>query len=130
MSTIQDIYISPTAHSPEVEFKFSNNCLRLCGESFPENAKAFYAPIFDALICYLKDGHQKTINLDFDLKYFNSATTRLIYKMFEYLSNSVNDFNHIINIIIHLEEGDDMIHDFFQEMKKEYSNLNFQEKSK
>jgi SiaC family regulatory phosphoprotein len=127
MHTIQNIYIPSSNHSPEIDFNFSENKIKIYGESFPENAKAFYAPIFDSLSNYLRENHKKTIFVDFGLKYFNSATTRLIYKMFQYFSDSVNDFDHQVEITVHLDEEDEMIRDFFSEIKNEYSNLIFHE---
>ena len=50
---MENLYIAPTPSSPEVDFKFDANRLGLRGESYPENAAAFYGDIIARLKNYL-----------------------------------------------------------------------------
>ncbi len=49
-----DTYHLPaTERTPEIIFDFAAHHLRLCGESYPEDAAVFYAPVFAVLAKYL-----------------------------------------------------------------------------
>jgi hypothetical protein len=48
-----NLKIAPTDRSPEVDFNFTKNRLKLKGESYPEDVATFYAPVFEALDKYL-----------------------------------------------------------------------------
>lgn len=50
---MDNFYIAATSTSPEVDFRFDQNVLTLRGESYPENAAAFYAPVIEQLRTYL-----------------------------------------------------------------------------
>ena len=50
---MENLYLAATADSPEVDFRFDTHELTLKGESYPENAAAFYGSIIRQLHDYL-----------------------------------------------------------------------------
>jgi hypothetical protein len=72
-----------------------DNTLQLIGESYPENAIVFYAPIIDWV--KNKISEQKEIKLIFKLNYFNTTSSKIIIDIFwlldEYEKNNKNSVN-------------------------------------
>ena len=122
---MNDIYIAATSDSPEVDFKFSSNLLNISGESYPENACEFFRPLLQALDSYLKSISKADIVFNFQLTYFNSASTKMIYNIFELLNESVHaNTNHIVLNWYHDEE-DDTILEFGLDVQEDFQFLDF-----
>jgi hypothetical protein len=124
----KDIRIERTSLSPEVDFRFSQNFLALRGESFPENAMAFYAPLFASVMSYLKETPAKEIAFEFALTYFNSATTRLLHKLFGQFNEAAQSAGHVIRVEVVRESDDSMIEEFFNDIVEDYGHLSFAER--
>lgn len=72
MSIIQ---MEATASTPQILFDPNRALLEMTGESYPENALAFYDPLIDALQAYLKKpGTALTIELR--LSYMNTSSIK------------------------------------------------------
>jgi hypothetical protein len=121
---MNDIYIARATHSPEVDFQFSNHVLTMTGEAYPENANEFFHPILLGLESYLKSVDSQDIEFNFRLTYFNSASTKMLYSMFELLNESACKNNRIILNWYHDEE-DDTILEFGEGMQDDYKALDF-----
>jgi len=85
---MDNLYIAATATSPEVDFRFDQHSLLLRGESYPENAAAFYAPIIEQLRTYLAGCVDTVITIDVVLTYFNSSSTKMLFSMFDALDDA------------------------------------------
>ncbi len=87
-----EIYKSQeTASEPKVELDPNNHTILLEGESRPEDVTSFYAPIMEWLEEYesfLKSAgkDQTEINCKFNLDYFNSASSKSILDIIEFLA--------------------------------------------
>lgn len=121
---MQDIYIACTPDSPEIHFQFSSDTLRMRGEAYPENASEFFAPVLAGLSQYLDSVDNRDIEFNFGLTYFNSASTRMLYRLFELLHESACTRNRITLNWCHDEE-DDTILDFGSEVKDDFPALDF-----
>ena len=67
-----NLAIAATAATPEINFLFDRHWLSLRGESYPENAQAFYGPILEAVQHYLAQLTATPITVEVQLAYFNS----------------------------------------------------------
>lgn len=76
---MENLYIPATPSEPEVDFRFDSHSLTLKGESFPENAAAFYVPIIAAVESYLAGRSDTTIQVNVTLAYFNSSSTKMLF---------------------------------------------------
>lgn len=120
---MQDLYIAPTAETPEVAFLFSENKLTLQGESYPENAMAFYAPLRAGLQNYLAQlSAQSPVEMHFSLKYFNSSSTKLLRSLISLLNDAAKDGKQITAHWYHDPE-DDMMMEFGEDLQDEFGAL-------
>ena len=76
---IPNLMLPATAETPEIAFLFDRHQLSLRGESYPENAQAFYGPILAAVDQYLRSLTNTAITVDVQLAYFNSSSTRFCW---------------------------------------------------
>lgn len=121
---MENLYIAATPSSPEVSFDFAHHRLSIRGESYPENAAAFYGEIIKSLRDYLALCIESNITVDIALAYFNSSSTKMLFNMFEAFNDAQNVGNHITVNWYHDEE-DDTILEFGQELSDDFPELAF-----
>jgi len=121
---MDNLYIAATATSPEVDFRFDQHLLSLTGESYPENAAAFYTPILQQLHAYLATCEGATITTNVALAYFNSSSTKMLFSIFEALDRSVQSGNRVLMNWYHDEE-DDTIFEFGEELQADFKAIDF-----
>jgi len=92
---MDNFYIEATATSPEIDFRFDQNLLSMKGESYPENAAAFYAPIVQQLRAFLASKEGATITANIALAYFNSSSTKMLFSIFDALDQAANSGNAV-----------------------------------
>ena len=116
---MENLYIPATASEPEVDFRFDTHSLTLKGESFPENAAAFYVPVIAAVESYLAGRSDTTIQVNVTLAYFNSSSTKMLFSLFEALHQAaqagamvVLDWYHDVDDETILEFGLELAEDF------------------
>jgi hypothetical protein len=85
---MQDLYIKPTANTPEVQFYPEQNKLKISGISTPEDVRALYYPVIEwvqIFISKLTKGEYKRYTDDdplifqIDLSYFNSTSAKFFF---------------------------------------------------
>jgi hypothetical protein len=121
---MDNLYIAPTATSPEVDFRFDEHSLSLAGESYPENAAAFYTPIIEQLRAYLAacDGAEITVNVA--LAYFNSSSTKMLFSIFDTLDHTAQSGNRVLLNWYHDDE-DETILEFGEELQADFKAIEF-----
>lgn len=121
---MENLFIEATEYTPKIFFDCTNNILEIRESSYPENASAFYAPIFSWLEEYFsqKEGGEVTVNIE--IIYFNSSSSRILLSFFDLLSEAV--FREIL-ITIHwiYEKGDEDMLEFGKEFQEDYRGLIF-----
>jgi hypothetical protein len=118
-----DLYIAATADSPEVDFRFSTNSLSLKGESYPENAAAFYDEIIARTRAFLANG-SGPVTIDVALAYFNSSSTKMLFNLFDTLNEAAERGTKIVLNWYHDSE-DDTIQEFGQELHDDFAAIEF-----
>lgn len=121
---MNDIHLTRTPQSPEVDFRFRENRLSMTGEAYPENANEFFRPLLNALEDYLASVDGQDIEFNFRLTYFNSAATKMLFNMFDLLNESAASSNRIILNWYHDEE-DDTILEFGEGIQDDFQALEF-----
>lgn len=94
------ISVSPTEHSPRVEFN-SNGKLLFEGRSILKNSIEFFKPLMDFVV-KLKS---ETVVFNINLEYFNTATSKNLFEIIRCLDS--NKHIQSFTIIWHFEEYDD-----------------------
>lgn len=77
---MEALIIQKTEDTPGVIFDPEKGIFKLTDRSLPENAIAYYKPVFEWLENYFKTPNDKTV-FDFKLEYFNTATAKQIAKL-------------------------------------------------
>ncbi|GAB7522810.1 DUF1987 domain-containing protein [Paraburkholderia sp. 2C] len=121
---MDNLYIAATATSPEVDFRFDQHALLLRGESYPENAAAFYAPVIEQLRTYLAGCVDATITIDVVLTYFNSSSTKMLFSMFDALDVAAQLGNRVL-MNWYRDEEDETIAEFGEELKSDFHAIEF-----
>jgi len=78
------LIIEPDLLTPRIVFDPSQGKFEISEKSLPEDALAFYLPIIKWLEKYSLSPNEET-NVDFKLEYFNTASSRMLYKLFSVL---------------------------------------------
>ena len=120
---MQNVYIDATSTSPEVAFNFSENLLLLRGESYPENASAFFGPIIEALRGYLEQTTDQVIEVIIELTYFNSSSTKVLFNIFDLLNTAAE--NNTVNLHWRYDEDDDTILEFGDDLHEDFPAINY-----
>jgi len=120
---MQNLHIDATSTSPEVAFNFSENLLLLRGESYPENASAFFCPIIEALRGYLEQTTDQVIEVIIELTYFNSSSTKVLFNIFDLLNTAAE--NNTVNLHWRYDEDDDTILEFGDDLHEDFSAMNY-----
>ena len=122
---MEDLYITPERDKPEIDFKFSQHHLVLRGESFPENAVSFYAPVVAALMNYLGRTHDTDITVDFELRYFNSSSTKILLNVFRMLDQASSNHNRV-HVNWRHDPDDDTVLEFGNDIASDFITLKYQ----
>lgn len=118
---MENLHIAATNESPEIDFRYSENRLSIRGESYPENAMAFYSPIRASLQNYL-DTATGGIEVDVALRYFNSSSTKII-RMLIAMLNTAAEAGKSAVVRWHHDPEDDMMAEFGLDLKEEFRAL-------
>jgi hypothetical protein len=121
---MDNFYIAPTPSSPEVDFRFDTHQLHLRGESYPENAAAFYGEVLAQLKAYLAAQDSRHIEVHIALAYFNSSSTKMLFNLIAALNDAVEAGNQIALHWYHDAE-DDTILEFGQELHDDFPAIAF-----
>ncbi|MHC8358657.1 DUF1987 domain-containing protein [Pseudomonas sp. LB3P81] len=123
---MDNFYIDATATSPEVDFRFDQNLLSIKGESYPENAAAFYAPIIHNLRSFLQGRERATITTNIALAYFNSSSTKMLFSIFDALDRAAQSGNQM-EVNWYHDEEDETIFEFGEELKADFTSIIFKD---
>ncbi|WP_276354587.1 DUF1987 domain-containing protein [Cohnella caldifontis] len=89
MVSIRHVYIEGTRSTPEVDFDPELHVLSIRGQSYPENAFAFYEPLLKWLDEYLADlNAESTVEIELQLPYINTTSTKCFLMMLEKLDEA------------------------------------------
>ena len=82
---MDNLILEGTKTTPNVNFSYEKGELLISGESYPENASAFY----EKLITWIKNyiSLTKEIKLSFKFVYFNTSSSKAILDIIELLEN-------------------------------------------
>jgi len=123
---MEPLFIAASPTSPEIDFRFDQHTLSIKGESYPENAAAFYGPVIARLQAWLEGCRDAGITVNVSLAYFNSSSTKMLFTFFEALNNAAMAGNQVRLNWYH-DEDDDTILEFGQELQDDFGALDFQD---
>ncbi|RLM27871.1 Fe-S oxidoreductase [Brenneria alni] len=137
---MDNLHIAGTPCTPTVNFEFDAHRLSLSGESYPENAAAFYRPLIAQIQDYLHlltAGNDVTEANDFitknlppaieihvSLVYFNSSSTKMLFSLFNEL-NQAAEKSLTIALHWYYDKDDDIAEEFGEELHIDFPALDF-----
>ncbi|MGB5866490.1 MAG: DUF1987 domain-containing protein [Arcobacteraceae bacterium] len=115
---MENLKIEATKYTPEIEMNKDTGIVSLVGKSYPENTFEFYEPVMKWLEDYFDGNAQEETVINFEIIYFNSSSSKLLFDLFD-LIEEMNDKSDIkINWFYDsenesaLEAGEDFKEDF------------------
>ena len=122
---MDNLHIPATGDTPEVDFRFDTHQLSLKGESYPENAAAFYGEVVRRLREYLAVLPAATVvTVDVALLYFNSSSTKMLFGLFDTLHAAAERGVSVVLNWRH-DPDDDTIEEFGAELRDDFPSLEF-----
>jgi len=101
---MEKLIIEPTLNSPRVILDPQKNQFEFSGESRPENVRNFYLPILEWLEKYAgelsgqdKSNRTISIQIQFNLEYFNSTSAKYILDVFKAI-NTMSDLGIEVSV--------------------------------
>ena len=77
--------VPATPSSPYINFDPDTMPFEIKGESYPENCWAFYGPMFDWLSSFFETANGAPVEIDMEIVYFNSSSSKTFMDLFEML---------------------------------------------
>jgi len=94
---MDSLVIEKSRSSPAIRLDASARSLSISGESYPENAAAFYAPVFAWLKTFLADLEPTTmVRVDLAVRYLNSSSTKVMLNFLDLLEQAAQDGAQVI----------------------------------
>jgi hypothetical protein len=123
---MENLVIHATEYTPYICLNAEKNLIEIKGYSYPENAMAFYLPVFTWLRTYFSHlKSQADILVNIEVVYFNSSSSRVLLDVFDLLSEQALEKGiHSTVNWIYEEEDEDML-EFGQEFQEDFSSLIF-----
>jgi len=126
-SESSDLHVAATGTSPEVDLRFSEHRLALKGESYPENAAAFYGDLVARVRAYLTGlAGAGEVTFDVALTYFNSSSTKMLFALFDALNEAAAAGTRVV-LNWHHDVDDDTIEEFGAELHEEFPAIAFRD---
>ena len=103
---MDSINIEGTPKTPTISFDANTGVIEIKGRSIPENSIEFYKPLVDWLDKFV-DVAQGTVNVNIQLEYFNTSSSKCILDVFKKLENLQNKNRAEVVINWYYEEDDE-----------------------
>jgi hypothetical protein len=118
------IDIEATSRTPAVVFDFSQNHLKIKGESYPEDVTEFYGPVFTALDAYLGQLGKGKCRFDFELIYLNSSSAKAIMMLMDKLEAAAKK-GASVEVYWYYDKEDDTMQELGEEFGEDLESAKF-----
>lgn len=104
---MKPLYLEPSKEKPEIHLDKDKGIFLFSGKSIPYDAFDFYKPIIEWFEAYSLEPNPLT-TVDFQLEYFNTASSKLLMQVFFVLNRMHNEGNKVVVNWRYQEDDDDM----------------------
>ncbi|MCJ2163373.1 MULTISPECIES: DUF1987 domain-containing protein [unclassified Pseudodesulfovibrio] len=118
--------VRATTSSPEIHFDPMAMPFEIRGESYPENCRAFYGPMFEWLERYFNHGSEDVVEIDMRILYFNSSSSKTFMDFFDLLDEQACKGKKIVVNWWYHEENESAMEcgeEFMEDVEKIKFNL-------
>lgn len=121
---MEDLIVEGGKSTPSISFRAQEHRLELKGDSYPENAASFYAPVFQWLQTYINTLEGNDVVVDLEISYFNSSSSKVLMDFFDLLDQAASKGNAItINWRYHADN--EMALEYGEEFKEDLTDVQF-----
>ena len=113
--------IEATKYTPAINFDAGNSLLVIQGKSTPENTFEFFEPVLGWLKGYFSE--ERTATVEFDVPYFNSSSSRVMYDIFDILDKASNAGSKLTINWKYAKENENAL-ETGEEFQEDFENLN------
>ncbi len=121
---MDNIVLEATDRTCAVEFDFAAGRFRVAGESYPEDAAAFFGPLHRALDQYLAGRTATELGFEIALVYFNSSSAKALMGLLERFDAAAARGNDVTITWVHDPE-DDAMEDMAREFGEDISHARY-----
>ena len=121
---MQDLIIEGAKSTPAIRFRAQERHLEIKGESYPENAAAFFAPVFSWLDAFLASLNGAKVAVDLEITYFNSSSSKVLLDIFDLLEVAAGRDN-LVTVNWRYHKDNDMALQYGEEFTEEVQALQF-----
>ncbi|RVU12001.1 DUF1987 domain-containing protein [Methylobacterium oryzihabitans] len=114
-----------TDRSPMVDFDFAGGRLTMRGESYPEDAAAFFGPLLQGLRAHLDGGGADAVTFEVALAYFNSSSAKALMNLFMPLEDAAAA-GRPVTIRWLFAAGDETIEEAGEDFAADFSHARFE----
>ncbi|HRY14819.1 MAG: DUF1987 domain-containing protein [Candidatus Competibacteraceae bacterium] len=119
------LIIEATRSSPALEFDAETGRLSIKGESYPENAAAFYAPVFAWLKEFLAGlASGAAVQVDLQILYLNSSSTKVMLNFLDLLEQAAQS-GASVTVNWHYDPDNEAILECGQDLSEELEAVMF-----
>ena len=105
---LKNLFIEPTAKTPQVDLNYPSGELIMSGKSIPENASELYETILNWVTEYAKNP-RPTTNLRLNLEYFNTSSAMWLAKIVQTLGSiKDSEYTLMIHLYFNIDEYNNM----------------------
>jgi hypothetical protein len=119
------IQLAATDRSPQVDFDFAAGLLSLRGESYPEDAAAFFGPLQQSLRAALAEQSEVPIVFEVGLAYFNSSSAKALMNLFMLLEDAAEE-GRAVTVRWLFAEGDETIEEAGEDFAADFAHARFE----
>ena len=117
------LVIEAGERSPRILFDPGKGTLQISGESYPEDAAAFFGPVLRALENQLlQDG--PPLLVDLELAYFNSSSAKALMNIFQMLEEAASQ-GRAITVNWRYHPDDDTMEEFGEDFAQDFKHASF-----
>lgn len=117
--------IEPTDSSPAITYDEASHVLRICGESYPENAYKCYTPLLEWLRHWQHMPDTMMLTVEVHLIYFNSSSSKVLMNLFDALE-ACSERGALVQVRWLYDEGNETARECGEEFAEDVQSLPFE----
>lgn len=121
---MEPLHIEATKSTPAIFFREDTHAIEIAGESYPENAAAFFGPVFSWFTRFWEEDSSRYLVVDIALMYFNSSSSKILMNLFDMFEDQVADGWRIC-VNWHYHEDNDTVLECGEELLEDYDGFEF-----
>lgn len=115
---MNDLHIPGTTSTPDITASVSEGCLRLKGESYPENAYELFGPVFQWLEDFLAQRQDQSLCVELELLYLNTSSIKAIMDVFDLLEEA-HQQNRAVEVRWYYDSENERVGELAEEFRED-----------